>query len=244
MPAANSPHPVIPRPSSQFIKSGFTGLLPRPFDASQVRNRRRRVAWGSWAATPFGAGACLCAHESGSAAAAAGAQRTHLPALACLPVCPHLVQGGTRAAPPHFNDRNREEPANYWADAARCAYVATLRDPSTGELIDTLGEPSALCAGRAALRCWAGAAIADCAPRLPPAPPTHPPTAGEDESAWETVAALPFVDQARSPPLTRAFWLPRLSAARNRRMEYVLLRRRGDVKDASGQRARRWRLAA
>ena len=44
------------------------------------------------------------------------------------------------------------------------------------------------------------------------------------DSAWETVAALPFVDNARSPPLFRAFYLPRLSPARNRHMEYVLLR--------------------
>lgn len=42
--------------------------------------------------------------------------------------------------------------------------------------------------------------------------------------AWETVAALPFLDNARSPPLFRAFYLPRLSPARNRHMEYVLLR--------------------
>ena len=45
-----------------------------------------------------------------------------------------------------------------------------------------------------------------------------------DGYAWETVAALPFVDNARSPPLFRAFYLPRLSPARNRHVEYVLLR--------------------
>jgi hypothetical protein len=40
------------------------------------------------------------------------------------------------------------------------------------------------------------------------------------------VAALPFVDNMRSPPLTRALYLPRLSPARNQYVDYVLLRRR------------------
>jgi alpha-1,2-mannosyltransferase len=43
---------------------------------------------------------------------------------------------------------------------------------------------------------------------------------------WETVAALPFVDNLRSPRLFRAFYLPWLSQARNRHVQYVLLRRR------------------
>lgn len=49
------------------------------------------------------------------------------------------VQGGTRAAPPYFNDRNREEPANYWPSASGCDYVVSLRDEQ-GALLDTLGE--------------------------------------------------------------------------------------------------------
>jgi len=53
----------------RFIKSGFDGLLPRPF-----------------------------ADED----------------------------GGTRAAPRQLNDQNREEPENYWPDAAQCDYVVTL----------------------------------------------------------------------------------------------------------------------
>lgn len=40
------------------------------------------------------------------------------------------------------------------------------------------------------------------------------------------MAALPFVDAARSPALTRALYLPGLSPTRNHYLDYVLLRRR------------------
>lgn len=53
---------------------------------------------------------------------------------------PGPTQGGTRAAPRQFNDRNREEPDNYWPSAANCSYVVTLRDPGSGTTIDELGE--------------------------------------------------------------------------------------------------------
>lgn len=54
-------------------------------------------------------------------------------------ISPKPVQGGTRAAPSYFNDRNREEPANYWPSASGCDYVVSLRDEQ-GALLDTLGE--------------------------------------------------------------------------------------------------------
>lgn len=60
--------------------------------------------------------------------------------------------------------------------------------------------------------------------------PPYPATAAEGEQdtpAWEQVVALDFVDQARSPPLFRAFYIPRLSAQHNRLYQYVLLRRQG-----------------
>lgn len=60
--------------------------------------------------------------------------------------------------------------------------------------------------------------------------PPYPATAAEGEQdtpAWEQVVALPFVDQARSPALSRAFYIPVLSAQHNRLYQYVLLRRRG-----------------
>ncbi|KAI7842794.1 hypothetical protein COHA_003540 [Chlorella ohadii] len=110
-------------------------------------------------------------------------------------------QGGTRAAPPYFNDRNQEEPANYWPSAYGCHYVVTLRDEQ-GALLDTLAAEGE-----------------------------------EGAPAWQQLASLPFVDQARSPPLFRAFYVPGLSAQRNRRYEYVLLRRKDNsgVQHAEGQ---------
>ena len=42
---------------------------------------------------------------------------------------------------------------------------------------------------------------------------------------WEVVAEAPFVDHGASPALARALYLPRLSAARNRWLRYVLLKR-------------------
>ena len=67
-----------------------------------------------------------------------------------------------------------------------------------------------------------------------------PATAAEGEEgapAWEQLASLPFVDQARSSPLFRAFYVPGLSAQRNRRYEYVLLRRKDNsgMQHAEGQ---------
>ena len=126
--------------------------------------------------------------------------------------------------------------------------MASLRNTGTGRLIDDLGEaawpslghpaavaqillprgsPLASVWGRVRPAAVTRSLRPTARPPTPPGPLSLPPSAGEDEAGWEQVAALPFVDQAASPPLTRALWLPRLSAARNRRMDYVLLRRRG-----------------
>lgn len=58
-----------------FVKSGFSGLLPVPFDGTK---------------------------------------------------------GGSRAAPPHLNDLNAEEPDNYWESAKECHYMVTM-GPEDGE---------------------------------------------------------------------------------------------------------------
>jgi hypothetical protein len=55
-----------------------------------------------------------------------------------------VLQGGTRAAPLHFNDQNREEAANYWPTAAGCAYAVTLQHEDGG-FIDDLGEEREVC---------------------------------------------------------------------------------------------------
>jgi len=100
--------------------------------------------------------------------------------------------GGTAAAPPQLNDKNKGEPANYWASAEACDYAVTMAGPSGGgggwELLDggVLG----------ALR------------------------------EWEVVGEAPFVDNAASPALARALYVPGYSAARNRWLRYVLLARR------------------
>jgi hypothetical protein len=65
-------------------------------------------------------------------------------------LCAWPLQGGTAAAPPYFNDRNRAEPANFWPSAAKCDYVVTLRRKGEdkpgwegeGQYIDDIGEPS------------------------------------------------------------------------------------------------------
>lgn len=71
---------------------------------------------------------------------------TTMPARSLLPSpLSVLPQGGTRAAPAQLNDRNREEPANYWPDAASCSYAVTLRDRGSGKPMDALGASGGSC---------------------------------------------------------------------------------------------------
>lgn len=142
-----------------------------------------------------------------------------------------LLQGGTQAAPPYFNDRNREDPDNYWPSASGCDYVVTLRDEH-GALLDTLGEAAGLCTSWPSPPAGLHTGLLSQVQSSPdllcsPASPGVAAAGDEGLPAWEQVASLPFVDQARSPPLFRAFYVPRLSATHNRRYEYVLLRRKG-----------------
>lgn len=116
----------------RFIKSGFTGLLPRQFDPGEVRGAGRlapsaAVPLRSRRLRPF----------RNVLAVLLAPLVFALPSACCVP------QGGTRAAPPHFNDRNREEAANYWPSAAGCAYAVTLQEEGQGQggaFIDELGE--------------------------------------------------------------------------------------------------------
>ncbi len=39
-----------------------------------------------------------------------------------------VVQGGTAAAPEQLNNRNEEEPSNYWPDAQQCQFFAGLQE--------------------------------------------------------------------------------------------------------------------
>jgi alpha-1,2-mannosyltransferase len=126
----------------QFVKSGFDGLLPRPFEESP---------------------------------------------------------DGTKASPPGFNDDNRMVEGNFWDNATLCDYFVTSR-----RLVGDTWE-------------WIDPAVVDGE------------TAGSD--SWTAIAALPYVDNAASPALYRAFSIPLLSERKNVWMEYVLLknRRRGDA---------------
>ena len=56
-----------------------------------------------------------------------------------------MLKGGMAAAPRQLNNKNREEPENYWATLDRCDYVVTLRD---GEKhVDQLGKQGSGVAG-------------------------------------------------------------------------------------------------
>ena len=47
-----------------------------------------------------------------------------------------------------------------------------------------------------------------------------------DAETWHRLAELPFVDASRSPALTRALYIPFVSASRNAMGSYQLLQRR------------------
>lgn len=50
-----------------------------------------------------------------------------------------IVQGGTASSSAHLNDRNEQDPANFWSDLSRCDFLVTLAGtdsiPSSGALI-------------------------------------------------------------------------------------------------------------
>lgn len=113
----------------QFVKSGFSGLLPRAFDPAQ---------------------------------------------------------GGSTAAPRQLNDENRDEPENYWPSAEGCDFAVTMQHK--GEVLD-------------------GAVLGPM-------------------SEWQVVKEAAFLDSAASPAVTRAFWVPFISARHNQWLRYLLLARR------------------
>ncbi|KAG7673727.1 hypothetical protein Ndes2437B_g01890 [Nannochloris sp. 'desiccata'] len=46
------------------------------------------------------------------------------------------------------------------------------------------------------------------------------------ENDWEVIATKPFLDAGRSPPFTRAFYIPRLSPSKNKWLSYELLKKK------------------
>jgi hypothetical protein len=91
----------------QFVKSGFDGLLPRPFSQTDVSTNTP--------CTRFALIAYKC--------------MKFVPRLRLLTGCNGL-QGGTRAAPRQLNDRNAEETGNYWVSSERCDFFVGLTPPS------------------------------------------------------------------------------------------------------------------
>lgn len=108
-------------------------------------------------------------------------------------------KGGSRYASPHLNDKNREEPANYESDAiSACDFVVTMMssDSGDGQVLDG-GQ---LVGGNNESSRWS--------------------------ERWKVVTEHDFVDNGKSPALSRAFYVPRYSSKRNTWLKYVLLQKK------------------
>lgn len=104
----------------QFVASGFTGLLPRPFDPREVGLLERLCAWG-WSKR----------HDQ---------DEVHdclEPVTANFMLERHLLasQGGTASAPVELNDRNEASKGTFWPNATGCDYFVTQR-VGAGEYVD------------------------------------------------------------------------------------------------------------
>ena len=117
----------LPGPSYRlaFLPSGFGGLLPHAFNTSQAKPRLAGLILTS--SVPD-----LSHHvqDVSQLCPATGACKLRL--RAC-------EQGGTAAAPPYFNDRNRADSRNVLADASSCSFLAGLAPH--GRPLQLLGEP-------------------------------------------------------------------------------------------------------
>lgn len=106
---------------------------------------------------------------------------------------------GTRLSPPHMNDRNREEPARYVREDVDCHFFVEL----------CVGDDGRQRCERARQSAHGGEGK------------------GGGEAQWRIVACAPFLDVEKSTrAVSRAFWVPRWSAARNTFADYCLLERR------------------
>ncbi len=59
-----------------------------------------------------------------------------------------VLQGGTAGAPEELNNRNEEEPRNYWPDVSQCQYYVGLQpqggEPMPGRSVCRLSCPAFL----------------------------------------------------------------------------------------------------
>lgn len=153
----------------QFVQSGFDGLLPRPFAQADVS-----------IATP-------CARFVLSTRLDPIAPCTRL-----LTGCSGL-QGGTRAAPRQLNDRNAEQPDNYWVSSERCDFFIGSMPPADSGAMHCsvfISCHSWINSARL-LRSWQS-----CKPAM------------MCNTGWTALKSEPFLDKDASPRLGRAFLLP------------------------------------
>lgn len=135
----------------QFVKSGFGGLLPRPFDTKV---------------------------------------------------------GGAAASPDQLNDRNKEEPGNYWTLLDNCDYfITTLKNEGTEGVV--AGDPLVLEENEIETNEEQDASS----------------NGGGTPTRWidNVVAEYSFVENQHSPAWARAFYIPWLTWEKCSKVRYVLL---------------------
>ena len=116
--------------------------------------------------------------------------------------------GGTRHAPPGLNDANEADPRQWTANGSgACDWV-----------VDFVAEGFAeeFAEGSRGSRVTADVADED---------ERNEDAVSARWDAWAVTRTFPFLDQANSPALSRAFYVPGWSAAKNAYGKYVVYRR-------------------
>ena len=166
-----------------------------------------------------------------------------------LPMPFDRAAGGTRHAPPGLNDRNEADTRQWAAEPwdGECGWVVDLVAEGSTPAVD----PTRVVApGPGGSDVDAGVADADAdegARRADEAAADSGRKAAEEDEEevgasapsnawWVATRTFPFLDQANSPALSRAFYVPGWSAAKNAYGKYVVYRRaekEADRDDAS-----------
>ena len=124
----------LPSPSYRlrFIKSDFHGLLPRPFSPEEVSLRCSPSSMSVSGIVLLGGQAPHSFHFMlGSSVNMCNVKALCFLAVNLIHAEPQIImQGGTAAASPHFNDRNKEDAANFWSEDALCNSLVLLQDHS------------------------------------------------------------------------------------------------------------------
>ena len=150
-----------------------------------------------------------------------------------LPMPFDRAAGGTRHAPPGLNDRNEADPRQWAAEPwdGECGWVVDLVAEGSTPAVDPtrVVAPGGRNVDGGNADADEGARRADEA-----AADSGRETSEEDEEevgasapsdAWVATRTFPFLDQANSPALSRAFYVPGWSAAKNAYGKYVVYQR-------------------